>query len=128
MYNLQETKEFGRGLYASQNLTPGVILFTAELLVLSPSDTIKVNDTDLKYYTFKYNDEQDCLVLGDGEIFNHDDSPNVGYKLGKYADREVMFFFVLKPVEKGSQLFIDYSSDIKVDATKYTVNLTGGSL
>lgn len=124
-YSLKETPEFGRGLYAQLDLKEGKLLFTAELLVLSQNDTVKVNETDLKYYTFKYNDTQDCLVLGDGEIFNHSDQPNMGYKLLDWGDtgRQVMAFYILRDIPAGEQLFIDYSSDIKVNASAYTVNL-----
>lgn len=125
---IKTTQEFGRGLYAANELQAGKILFTAELLVLSPADTIKVNETDLKYYTFKFNETQDCLVLGDGEIFNHADSANIGYKLIDYGNqgRQIMVFFTLQKIEQDSQLFIDYNADVQVDTTAYvTKNLVG---
>jgi SET domain-containing protein len=122
-YYINTSPEMGRGLYAAQDLQQNRILFTAELLVLSENDTIKVNETDLKWYTFKYTDKQDCLVLGDGEIFNHSDMPNVGYRLIDYDDRQVMAFYLLRDVSTGSQLFIDYGADIAVDTSKYTVNM-----
>jgi hypothetical protein len=124
-YFLKVTEEMGRGLYAAYDLQPSKILFTAELLVLNCADTLKVNETDLKYYTFKYTDDQDCLVLGDGEIFNHDDSPNIGYRLIDSDGRKVMMFYTLKEIKQGDQLFIDYSADTKVTATDYKVNLIG---
>ena len=99
------------------------LIMECELLVLSESDTAAVNCTDLQFYTFKYNDTQDCLVLGHGEIFNHDSSPNVGYKLAEIDGRKVMQFYALTDIEPYSQLFIDYSADTKVDTTAYRVNL-----
>jgi SET domain-containing protein len=125
MYNLKVTEEFGRGLYANHTIKQNTLLFTAELLVLNPADTVKVNETDLQYYTFKYTDNQDCLVLGDGEIFNHSDTPNTGYKLMDWGNsgRLVMAFFALRDIEADEQLFIDYSADTKVKTQDYTVNL-----
>jgi uncharacterized protein len=123
LHYLDTSEEMGRGLYANQDIKAGVVLFRAELLVLSPEDTIKVNETDLKWYTFKYNDNQDCLVLGDGEIFNHSDTANVGYTLTQYENRQVMVFVTIKDVKEGDQLFIDYSADVDVDPKSYTVNL-----
>lgn len=125
MYHVTEFEGMGRGLQASQDLRAGQLLFTAELLVLNAADTIKVNETDLQFYTFKYNETQDCLVLGDGELFNHSDKPNVGYKLMKWGGigRLVMAFYVLENVRKGDQLFIDYNADVAVDTSKYKVNL-----
>jgi len=116
---------FGRCVIAAQDISKDKLLFTAELLTLSPEDTVKINETDLQYYTFKYNDKQDCIVLGDGELFNHSDSPNVGYKLIDWgnAGRLVMAFYTLVDVEKGEQFFIDYCADTKVDLFNYKVNL-----
>lgn len=124
-YVIKTYPEMGRGLEALHDLQTGEVLFTAELLILSPADTIKVNETDLQYYTFKYNDTQDCLVLGDGEIFNHSDTPSIGYKLIDWGaqGRKVMVFYALRDVRAGEQLFIDYNADVTVDVSKYTVNL-----
>lgn len=122
-YYLKTTEEMGRGLYSCFDLEAGKILFTAELLVLNPEDTVAVNKTDLKYYTFKFDDTQDCLVLGDGEIFNHSDTPNIGYKLINYDGRKVMMFYTLTEIKERAQLFIDYNSDVKVETKDYTVNL-----
>lgn len=113
----------GRGVQAEKDLEQGEIVCVCELLVLSPEDTVNVNKTDLQYYTFKYNDTQDCLVLGDGEIFNHDDNPNVSYTLLSQwyngQSRKVMVFRALRDVPKGQQLFIDYNADIKVSTNDY---------
>jgi SET domain-containing protein len=118
-YYIKSTAEMGRGLYALTDLDAGKILFSAELLVLSPDDTIKVNETDLKYYTFKYNDTQDCLVLGDGEIFNHNDTANIGYRLVDSDGRKIMLFYTLSPILAHDQLFINYSADIAVQTESY---------
>lgn len=125
-YFIKNTEEFGRGIYAAYDLEANKILFTAELLVFGAADTIKVNETDLKWYTFKYNETQDCLVLGDGEIFNHSDTPNAKYKLIDFDGRKVMAFYLTKAIQQGDQIFIDYGDDVKVDATQYTTNMIGG--
>ena len=122
-YYIKFTQDMGRGLYAFTDLEKGKVLFQAEVLVLSANDTIKVNQTDLQYYTFKFNETQDCLVLGDAELFNHDNSPNVGYTLQEHDGRKVMVFYMLKDVDKDMQLFINYSADCAVNVSNYTVNL-----
>lgn len=125
MYKIKMTQEFGRGLYATRKIYQGELITVCELLVLSEIDTPIVNSTDLKYYTFKYNDKQDCLVMGIGEMFNHSDSPNVSFRLETWIDRKVMVFQAVSDIDTNCQLFIDYNSDIKVDLSKYTVNLQG---
>jgi SET domain-containing protein len=119
IYYILNTPEFGRGLYANCKISAGSVIARCELLVLSKEDTLLVNETDLKYYTFKYTEEQDCLVLGDGEIFNHSDRANVAYRLSDVGDRKLMLFVALSHIEEGDQLFIDYGADVKVDVNKY---------
>ena len=129
LYMIIQDDVFGRGLYAARDLARGTIVEMAELLVLSESDTVKVNQTDLQYYTFKYNDKQDCLVMGNGEIFNHSDKPNVMYTLTDILDaqgcflRRIMVFEVTDDVKAGDQLFIDYNADTEVKTENYNVNL-----
>lgn len=126
MYKIKLTKEFGRGLYATRSIGTGEIIFEAELLVLSPDDTVTVNKTDLSQYTFKFSGDQDCLVLGDGELFNHADYPNVEYRLIKSDGRTKMQFYATQDIAPDEQLFIDYSFDeSKTDVTLYTKNLVG---
>lgn len=124
MYTIIQTKEFGRGLYAAKHIKKGELIMQAELLVLSIADTATMNNTELKHYTFCFNRMQDCLVLGDGEIFNHSDTPNVSYELAEFEGRKVMRFFALKEIDvwTGSdrtQLFIDYNADTKVNTNNY---------
>jgi hypothetical protein len=114
----------GRGIVATRNINLArYTIMECEVLVLDACDTMIVNDTELKHYTFKYSDFRDCLVLGDGEIFNHSDTPNVGYRLVNFIEngeiRKKMKFFLLRPVKLGEQLFIDYNADVKVNMQEY---------
>lgn len=125
MIYIKQTEKYGRGLYALTDIDANKVLCRCEVLVLSARDTVFVNETALQFYTFVYNKEtgEDCLVLGNGELFNHDDTPNVGYRLEEYDGRKVMVFFTLTEVKKDEQLFINYGADTKVNTDKYTVNL-----
>lgn len=116
---IDQSLEMGREVRANVLLPRGLVIENCELLVLSPDDTIKVNETDLKYYTFKYTDKQDCLVLGIGEIFNHDVIPNVSYSIISQHGRDMMQFKALRDISIGEQLFIDYTSDVNVDSSEY---------
>lgn len=121
-HTLRVTLEFGRGLYATQLVKAETIIMTCELLVLNEIDTVKVNDTDLKYYTFKYDQTQDCLILGDGEIFNHSDNANVSYQLTQVDGRKVMVFVSKRDINPGDQLMIDYNLDTQVNTNDYINN------
>ncbi len=78
-----------------------------------------INQTELQFYTFKYSDKQDCIVLGDGELFNHSDEANIGYKLMDYDGRQVMVFYTLAPISRDAQLFTNYAQDVVVDVAEY---------
>lgn len=126
MYKIKITSEFGRGLYATRDIGVGEIITECELLVLEELDTKVVNMTSLRDYTFKFNKTQDCLVLGDGKLFNHADFPNCEYRLVEFDGRHIMQFFATQEIITGEQLFIDYTHDEKtVLAANYTSNLVG---
>jgi len=119
MFKVFVTPEMGRGLYSTRSIDKGETITLCEILVLSPEDTVTVNTTDLKYYTFVYNEKQDCLVLGNGEIFNHADIPNVSFELVDVGDRKMMQFKALEFILNGEQLFINYNQDTDVSVQDY---------
>ena len=126
IYSVQMIEGMGRGIIAERDIKRGEIITNCELLVLSPEDTVKVNETDLKWYVFTFdkNKKQDCLVMGDGEIFNHDDNANTLYGLIDFNGRKLMRFQASKDIKKCEQLFINYNSDVeKAEIEGYTVNL-----
>ena len=124
MIHIKLTQEFGRGVYASQDINCGELVELCELLVFSPDDTIKVNETDLKWYTFKYDETRDCLCLGNGEIFNHSDDANIDFQLVTGLDGiKRMMFVANRDIKQGEKLFINYSSDVTVDSKQYTTNM-----
>jgi len=122
LVNVQTSVEMGRGVYATDKLLAGTVVMICEILVLSELDTVKVNQTELQYYTFKYTDTQDCLVLGLGEIFNHDDASNVSYELVMLEGRHMMVFKATKEISKDAQLFINYNADAAVNVSSYIKN------
>lgn len=129
-YYVKLTQDMGRGVFANSDIKAGETICYCELLVLSKKDTQTLeNLTDLKYYTFKYNETQDCLVLGDGEIFNHADDENVSYNLKTIVDsmgtRTLMEFKAIKDCKKDEQLFINYNRDVEVNTDSYVINLVG---
>jgi SET domain-containing protein len=119
MYRISVSQEMGRGLYATRTIEKGEVVAIEEVLLLSPKDTRLLEQTDLRHYTFRVSDLQDCLVLGDGELYNHSDTPNVNFELIYQDGRLKMLFTALKVVKYGEQLFINYESDADVDATEY---------
>lgn len=133
---IKMTEEFGRGVYAQKSITEGEVVEIAEVLLLSEDDTYTLNrNTALKDYTFvvtedvkyEYIGNQDCLVLGNGELYNHSDTPNVKYELINLNGRKQMYFTALRDIKPDEQLFIDYNADtqrkVNVGEEKYTTNM-----
>lgn len=137
-YYIQYTETMGRGIFANKSLQKGDVVMTCELIVLSSIDTVKIEYTDLRHYTFKYNEAQDCLVLGDGSLFNHAitiEPPdgdivyepvrgvltaNIAYHLEEFFGRKRMVFTALTDIIEQTQLFIDYSTcGVNTDCGSY---------
>lgn len=123
MLKIKVTLKYGRGVYTTKRIRKGAVVARCEVLLLSASDIETVNRTALRDYTFKYNDIQDCLVLGVGELFNHSNKPLVSYTLEEHQGRVVMVFRALRDIESGRQLFIDYSADTGSIVASYIENL-----
>lgn len=128
MYSVRMIDGMGRGIIAERNIALGEVITNCELLVLNKPDTSLINQTELQWYTFVFDkaNKQDCLVLGDGEIFNHDDNANVLYGLIDFDGRKLMRFQAARDIKKGEQLFIDYRADVEglTDVLgTYTTNL-----
>ena len=118
-YYIATDEVMGRCVHANKPLSKGDVVMISELIVLSSIDTVKIGYTDLKHYTFKYSDNNDCLVLGDGELFNHDNNANVSYHLEDFFGRKRMVFTALTDILEQTQLFIDYGADTAVDTDSY---------
>ena len=127
IYSVQMVEGMGRGVIAERDIKLGEVITNCELLVLSKPDTCLVNQTELQYYTFVFDaaNNLDCLVLGDGEIFNHDDDANTLYGLIDWNGRKLMRFQAARDIKKGEQLFINYAADSLINVEDY---LNNGSL
>lgn len=123
MLNIVLTEQFGRGIYSTRNIPKNTIIEMCELLVLSEKDSAAVEATDLKYYVYKFSETQDCLVLGNGELYNHSDDANVLCRLLWIGTRYVMQYYASRDILPDEQLFINYNFDVQVDTLSYTKNL-----
>lgn len=129
LVHVKNTKKMGRGIFAFKPIKKGTVISTEEILVFSEDQTREINNTCLQTYTFRYDDTRDCLVLGNGEIYNHSHVPNVSYKIVKKNGRHMMRFRAVRPIKKGEQLVIDYLADIgEFQLNTLSVYLTAPSL
>lgn len=106
---------FGRGVFATCNISENEHVFSSEVLTLSKEDSLIIQSTSLKYYVYSLNKDQDCLAVGPGTLLNHSNNPNLEYCLTTIVEngvkRTLISYKALREIESGEELFIDYNSD-----------------
>lgn len=107
MYKIDVSERYGRGIYAARDIQPNELIMQCELIRI-PGLAPGV----LAAFAFSYNETDDCVVLGDGMLFNHNDSPTVFYFMEEFQGRKVMVFRSAGYIKKDSQMFIDYRADL----------------
>ena len=112
-----------RGVFATQMYFPGDLIEAAEIIPLSVEDTQHILGTLLRIYTYAMNETQDCIVLGNGCLYNHSDEPNVTYSIDKNSSgRTVMTYRAKTLIKPDDQLFISYlQDDGNVDLNSYNI-------
>lgn len=109
MIKVKNTKNFGRGIFATKNIKAKTTINISNVLVIKGDEYKNLEHTIIDHYVFAWNDEDCALALGLGSLFNHNDNPNVDYFLNKRA--LTITYKTVRPIRKGEQLFIDYGYD-----------------
>ena len=113
MIRIKNTKNMGRGLFASENIKKGALIHVSELLKI-PLEEVVMCPT-IEKYVFGYSKRFSVMALGLGSLFNHCSEPNVEAWHGYRDDREVMEFRTMCAIKKGQQLLIDYGDNYAFD-------------
>jgi SET domain-containing protein len=110
MIKIKQTKKYGRGLFASEDIPINTIVEVSELIVIPDAKEDKqLLKTRLKHYLYLF-EEGSALALGVGSLFNHNPDPNVVWKMN--IRRKKIIFKTKRPIRKGEQLFINYGYDV----------------
>lgn len=114
----------GRGVFITSAVEEGEIIGVCDIIVLSPEDTVTIQETKLKHYTYLYNDLQDCLAIGFGSLINHSQfRANTKYELvDNGSGYRVLRFTALRKIERRSEILIDYNSDHMIENIEDTLN------
>ena len=107
--------KYNRCVIADKMYFPGDVIEIAEILPLSPEDTIVINNTNLRVFTYALNEYQDCVVLGNGCLYNHNDTANASYAIEQVNDRHCMVYKATELIQHNEQIFINYLQDADVD-------------
>ena len=112
MYMIEiRSTEFGRGVFATCDIPTGTVVEKSPLITFRKHEVIPKT---LENYVFSHNDEM-CLCLGIGSLFNHSNDRNVDTKyetkcssFNNSDNPGVMAFIARVDILKGEQLFISY--------------------
>ncbi|GMI11015.1 hypothetical protein TrLO_g13130 [Triparma laevis f. longispina] len=110
-FEMQSNDTSGRGLYATKCIPSGTLIHTAPCL-LFPSSTYTnhARHTVLEHYLFNCPNGDRLLALGYGSIFNHDETPNVDFRVDR-ENLEVRYI-ACKEIDVGCELFIYYGDKL----------------
>ena len=101
----------GRGLFATKNLSVGVLIHEAPCLLISrDSYDDHARFTVMEHYLFNCADGDKLLALGYGSLFNHSDSPNVDYRLDKAS--LTIRYFAARSIAAGEEMCIYYGNNL----------------
>ena len=100
--------DFGRGVFANQDIKKGEIIEKSPIIVVSKNDTSNLNERILVTYFFYFGKKKEKLAvaLGFGSIYNHLYKPNASYKID--PKEKTIEFTALKNIEKDSEITINY--------------------
>lgn len=116
-FEIKEFIEFGRGLYAIQDIEGGETIHTCEIILLSPEETKLADEHKiLANHRFAYSRFQDAVLLGYGSLFNGlPEGYNVDFEVVFIDYRPMVKFITNRNISKGEQLFINYTYDPEED-------------
>lgn len=107
---VSESKLFGRGIFAKQNIKRKSIIEISHVIVFDKADSKKILNTKLASYIYDWNKENRfALALGFGSLFNHSYSANARYEMD--YDKKLIRFIAHKDIRKGEEIFINYNAE-----------------
>jgi hypothetical protein len=89
----------GRGVFTKRPIPAETLIETAPVIVLSPEDRTKIEDTGLYYYIFEWGENTDYGAVGLGyiSIYNHESPSNCEY-LMDYAQKTISIQVFRQPI------------------------------
>lgn len=107
----------GRGVYTNSDINPMTVIEISSVLVLSPEERAKVEQTALYDYIFEWGEEKNhcCVAWGYISMYNHSYEANCEYEMD--YQEQIITVKTVRAVTKGEELTINYNGDWN-DATE----------
>ena len=108
---IKNTKNKGRGVFATENYLPNDIIEICPVIVLNSEDRKIIDKTFLYNYYFSWGKKSDkaAIVLGFGSLYNHSYSPNAKYI--KDSKKRCLQIIAIKTISNGDEVKINYNGD-----------------
>ncbi len=105
--------EFKRGVFATENITKGVLFHAAPVLPYPNDEHEHIEKTLLADYAFEYGANHTAIVLGYGMLFNHSYTPNAHYDIN--FENHTFDFYAYTDIEAGQEILINYNGEVDND-------------
>lgn len=96
-----------RCVVAGADIKKGEVIEKCPVIIISEQDLSHIENTVLTKYEFRWDDNDECIVLGYGSLINHSNHPNVEYEPD--YENKVMVFRAIKNIRAGEELLEDYN-------------------
>lgn len=104
MLEIRETKKMGRGVFATETICRGAVLFRDKIIHFSDREYSLLCHTKLCLYVYECPNGGVMLPLGMGSLLNHKKDSNVR----QHFEDDEMVFVAKRRIQKGCQLFYNY--------------------
>ncbi|OBZ90355.1 SET domain-containing protein 7 [Choanephora cucurbitarum] len=109
-FELRNDSIRGRGVFTNEPLGRNTLIEISPILFFNAAEYEEHGKyTILDHYTYCWKDGF-ALALGLGSMFNHDNSPNVGFI--RDIPNKLIRYVTLRPIEKGEELCISYGQHL----------------
>lgn len=107
---INETGKKGRGVFTKIAIPAETIIEKSPVIVLSPEDRMKIEETELTNYIFEWGEQTDhaAVALGWVSIYNHASPSNCEYIMD--YDHKTISIQTMRVIEAGEELTINYSA------------------
>lgn len=108
---IAETKNKGRGVFASEPITIGTTIEIAPVIVMSSADRVLIDKTLLHDYIFEWGAKKDqcCMALGYVPVYNHECPSNCEYTMD--YEHATICITAMRDIDAGEELTINYNGD-----------------
>lgn len=102
--------EKGRGVFTRVAIPANTIIEVSPVIILSPEDRIRIEETSLYFYIFEWGEQVDHGAVGLGyiSIYNHASPSNCEY-LMDYEEKTITVQ-TMRKILPGEELLINYSA------------------